>query len=813
MKFRMRFLFAFVAIFVTLAFVSCNGTGKTGNTPGQSGDDQDHNNPNVSKDKVVLKFDAKKIVVIDLGGGYPLNGSEVKIGTRLVFDTIPGAIDANKIFDGFRINENKKKIGKEEPYVVDANDAVMENNKKVINITFVEREKSKDKIKVIFGEKIKATAILNGASTNIQSEQLLEEGTNIDFVATVSDGKILDNWFFNGEKKVGLIQDKSLSYTLNINDARDKNGIKEIEVTFTEKDVKTITIQYDEDKIGELRASDPQGGQAIALEQNAEVNTGTKIYFSLKDEIIKQGKIVDHFTINGKKNDAVNIDVLGYGHYVIDDKDAEKQGEKLIIKVSAVVRGATSAKLQFDEKEIQILDCTEGHQNAVEKKNGDEVQEKRILLMTLKDDNKMSERWLCNGTLLPVDPRDENSAVLYVSASHMKKVGSGYVLHITVETRERAKIKIKFDSPITCNFRGNGPYQAGETITSGSTVKEGEAIIFRAEVPDGKIFEHWLLGDKERKSSTHENNVQVLFYEVDKNDAKNGELEVKFVVRDKLKAKLVFEEEMIKVERKYQQLHNGDIVTEGDSLEFNIKDGKDENKVVKKWLINDSEFQKEDSAGYSRDDNRGISLRLKSKHIKTVGGENVLKVRYETREAKQIKIEFDSNKIECTTKNGTSITNGAKVAESNWIEFRAKDGVYVAKWKLNNKHIESHDNRVWYGVMVMEKNAAGAENDLVISVSIEERQAFDIAIEFDPEKIECKNGVETVATGTKIKENTRLTFKAKNVQGQSSISWFIGDGNSMSGMDATEPIDITARLDYAGLKEGTSDYVIRVRWE
>lgn len=783
--FKMRFLFTFVALVATLVLFACNGNGKTGDKKNEKGQDNPENKVTPS-DQVMLEFDAKKITVKDIGKSIVLgSGSEVKLGTQLEFSVVEGARDKNKIFDGFYINGDKKRVEEGEKYVVTAEHAEKINEKNVIKITFKEREKSKEKVKITFAGSITATTKKDNGSVTVMTGEKYEEGTVISFTATVIEGKILDSWFVNDTDKGCSNENRNIFvYTINLNDAKGENGNKEIEVKFKDKDVKKITIQYDEEKIEGIECK--EGSDWKELKQNEEVKTGSKIIFKLKNDLKRKGKTADYYTINGKKNVAIVTNVLE-STYEVNEKDAEAKGDKLVIRISAEVRDLIKAKLKFDAKDIKIVATSVGSNESIEKKDGDEVEEGSSLIMTLKDENKKIEQWLCNGTTLPPQS-DPSAGYLTVSISNVKKEGETYVLHITVVSSAAQKFKINFTDPIiTCQYTGSG-----NKINSGTEIKETESIVFKAKKQGGKVFEHWLVGQrKENGSENIAEDVYEFSYIVSKDDAKDGAIEVKIVFKEKMLALLMLKKNSIEAKKSTndgseEKLANGDKVAEGDYLSFELANDAETGKIVETWFINGkniSEFTED--APTLADNRRSVSFSLTSTYIKnSADGKKLVEVDYNAREAKQIKIDFDSTKIECATiRDGNEVTvqSGEKVTEGENLTFRVKEGFYVADWKRNNVNIGGASvNSQEFSFIVFKNLATGSENDLAISISIEERQPADVIITFNAEKIECKKGSDVVSTDTKIKEGTVLTFMAKDkdLKADEKIRWNYGDGSS-----------------------------------
>ena len=476
---------------------------------------------------VTLKFDPKNIVVYsksaDLSGLEIGNGKELEVGTKLVFEVPPSTFSKEgKIFDGFRVNGTKR-VQQWEIYVVDVNDAVKEDGKNVLNITFVHKEKTQEKVKINFPQNIKAEV----GGTEITTGESFEEGTYIRFEAQASAGKFVDRWFINDRELIGEGGFTRKSYRINVNDAKQGVDPKVIEVRFEEKEIKEITLQFDDasiEKISEVGLNGP------TINQNATVKTGQYIEIYAKKEMLAKEKLVDYFTINGDKND--NFDSSGGStRYVIDEKDAKQEGDKLIIKIGAIFRDRIKATVRFDNAVIKVTqyiwnDST--HQtDEIELASGTQVKEGEFLTLEVKNiDGKKVEKWLCNKDEMPHDHHYGHGRESFeVTKLFVKKEGESYVLDIEVVLQDALKFTIKFDSSITCHRSGTG----GPIVANGTKIEEERSLVFIIKKQDGKVYESWLINGKvKEKIRTNPNEKEIKFYyKVNKDDAVDGTLEVK----------------------------------------------------------------------------------------------------------------------------------------------------------------------------------------------------------------------------------------------------------------------------------------------
>ena len=879
----------FVIAFVAMAF-ACKGNGQTGggNNPINP---NNPDNPVLPGEKIVLEFDEAKVMA---ASPAPIkSGTEVKVGQRVFL----GAINfgANKVIDSWSINGVKKaeyNSKREFEYTVNANDAKTENNKKVIKFSYEARDKSKEKIKVIFDNTVSAGV----RGDSISSGDSFFEGTSVYFKAQLQDGKMVESWFINDIDKKN--KDNPFEYTLNIGEAKGEAGNKSITVRFTEKVAKKIVLKFDESVFKELRYRDDRNDETIG--QNTEILDGYRLFFVLKEEVEKE-KVIDYITTNGAKNDAFVRDFgyrygIGYS-YEVNAKDAKDEGGKSIIDVGAIFKEAKKAILKFDSANIDAYLGT--GQNPKKIQNDDEVKERDILSFRPKEgSSKIAEKWFVNGK--PMENSYPKIGYFTVSAEDMKIEDGKNILHVTAELRDVKKFTIKFADEITCSKR----YDGTDIVASGSEVEEVQSLYFSAKQPSDKIFENWLINGKVKREYVRYD--WPLEYDVDKQDANSENvIEVSLSSHVRAKAKLVLEKNAIKAHKEENgsssPIQTGSEVIEGDSLRFNVDYSNLNGKIIDAWLINGEEFSPNDGESMYGG-KRGISFYLTSERIKKEGSENVIKVDYrlkeakkaklilqkdfikarregveiangaelsegdelvfkvenddkivenwfingfkfesnyedrreirftlkmgqiikegnedvikidcEVRDAKEIKIEYDTNKI---TKDAYSgVDSGTKVKEGKSVYFKTKAGIFAERWLINGKDLRRQnwfDSTSLQYSRVKAKDAIEKDGELVIVVSIEERQAIECPIVFESDKIECKNGAKDVASEEKVLEGTILTFKAKGLSESQEIVWKIND-RSYHPTSANEPFQYTVTKDEMRSYKGKK--VIKVGYE
>ena len=750
---------------------------------------------------------------------------------------------------------------------------------KFIKFSYETRNKSKEKIKVIFDNSIIAT--VRGSSIN--SGISFVEGTSLSFKAQLQDGKVVESWFLNDveQKEKGNM----FEYTLNVNDAKGESGNKSITVKFSEKVAKEIVLKFDETVFAEIR----KNGETI--EQNTKVLDGTQVFFVLKEDAEKE-KVVDYITTNGAKNDAFERRQGPYGTiyiYDVDIKDSKDEGGKPTIIVGAIFKDVKKAILKFDSTTIMAW-LGEGP-GAKEIQDGVEVKENDFLQFIInKNSDKIAEKWFVNGK--QISQAEVNVLFYVVSAEDMKMEGGKNVLHVTAELRESKKFTIKFADEITCSEM----YDGTDIVANGSEVKENQDLYFSAKQPSDKIFENWLINGMVKREYSRDNSFRYIVGKKDansenvievslsshtrakaklkllKNDIQaekeengsflsihtesevmegerlnfsvnyynfggniidvwliNGEefvpdrddtiygnksgisfylnaerikkegseniIKVDYRVKEPKKAKLILQKDFIEARGNYEKLANGAQVSEGDTLSFNLKN---DDKIVKKWFVNGREFST----------NSSIYFVLKENQIIKEDGIDVIKIDCEVRDAKKIKIEYDTDKIVKDPRGG--IDSGAKVKEGDTVYFKTKPNILAKNWLVNGKHTQNWSDLTSFQYMVRVKDAIEKGGELVVVISIAEKGPVECSILFDSDKIECKNGSKDVASEEKVLEGTVLTFKAKGLSESQVIKWKV-NYKPYGSASADEPLRYKVNErdigDYNGKK------VIRVWYE
>ncbi|MGP1440777.1 MAG: hypothetical protein ACTTJ3_08585 [Treponema sp.] len=273
------------------------------------------------EEKIQVKFDEDKLECKD-GDRIIHNEESVWDRTKLIFKVKA----EDKGASNWYINNVRKTIGastKRFEYVMYADQASVQGNKKVMNITF--DEISLKKITLNFASDIECK---NEAEEKVTSGTSLYEGEILTFIANLAEDTSISSWQM-GKKKI----DKTTSeivYTLSLSDAAEASGVYTLNVSVNT--IEKIKVSFDTQTII-CEVSD--GGflfpKYTTVQSGELLNVGSFLRFTL----VNPEKFKDSFSkwlVNGKEKSG-NKDYKKFT-YTIDSNDAILSGTKKEIVVT-----------------------------------------------------------------------------------------------------------------------------------------------------------------------------------------------------------------------------------------------------------------------------------------------------------------------------------------------------------------------------------------------------------------------------------------------------------------------------------------------
>ena len=199
----------------------------------------------------------------------------------------------------------------------------------------------------------------------------------------------------------------------------------------------------------------------------------------------------------------------------------------LLISAVAVITGCSQVNdvksadksvgiIEFDSASIKCQNTNSYPYTAVT--SGSPIQEKdKLRFEAILHTGKIVENWYINDVK---QKYETNSTMWYtVKASDI----AGGKLKIGVVFKDAEKGTVEFDSAaIKC--QNTNSYT---TVTSGSSIQEGDRLLFEAILPTGKIVENWYINDVKQKYETR----STMYYTVKASDIVGGKIKIGVVFK------------------------------------------------------------------------------------------------------------------------------------------------------------------------------------------------------------------------------------------------------------------------------------------
>jgi len=501
--------------------------------------------------------------------GWYLNGKKYTSLGGLFLDNIIYKVSSSDAIDkdGYKYIE-KKTLGasiKRFEYVMYADQASVQGNKKVMNITFDEIPLKK--ITLNFDSNIECK---NEDEEKVTNGSSLYEGEMLTFVANLAEDTSISSWQM-GKSKINKTTSK-IVYTLSLSDATEASGVytlnvsvntlEKIKVSF---DSQTIICEVSDGALVFPKYTTVQSGELL--------NVGSFLRFTL----VKPEKFKDSFSkwlINGNEKPG-NKDYKKFT-YTIDSNDAILSGTKKEIVVTIVEKSLEERVIvKFDADKMKCKkDSADFNTNSVAYK-GDKLE----FTVSLKEGFEVVN-WKV-GDLDKLNQKNSKFSYI-VSLADAKLEGSDKVIKISYSEKELPKHHIVFEhGKVTCK-------KGYTNVSSDDEVHEKISLTFNATLNKGEELEAWYINDKKQSNQTSTS----FTYKVIGNDAKidNGKSTIKISYKLKEKVKIIFDASSMSCKipggwfSSDVKINPGDLVLEGKDLVFTaiLKNGK----KVKVWKKN-----------------------------------------------------------------------------------------------------------------------------------------------------------------------------------------------------------------------------------
>ncbi len=233
---------------------------------------------------IKIQFDGNKMECTKTDNSAVASGSEVQDREQLYFKAKLGA---DKIVERWYVNGVARTNSEKQIHFIYAVSAVDAENANPIVISYSEEKRKEFEVR-FEGNVTCSTA--TASPKEIQSGGKIVEGMEYIFSAQITPGKIVDSWSVNNKPMDGSHLKEEYHYRVRKTDV-DSAGV--INVSFSETDPKTFTLQFDTSRITCAKPSNPSN----LLNTGTQVKEGERYIFSSKN--LPAGQTIDYWTING----------------------------------------------------------------------------------------------------------------------------------------------------------------------------------------------------------------------------------------------------------------------------------------------------------------------------------------------------------------------------------------------------------------------------------------------------------------------------------------------------------------------------------
>lgn len=604
------------------------------------------------------------------------SGSKVADNTTLRF--MAQNLPADQAVVGWTVNGTRKATTEAFIYHVNMKELKLKNGETITIGVETETAKmvtlnfDKEKVFVYRGiqapnsnDYVKGSAILSGTA--------VKANEHIFLYAKLTDKKLVDKWLFNGKE---ITKDKHGGYVINIDYAKDTDGKKIIDITFTEK-TGTVKITFDENKVtGEKHGNSFRSG--------SEYEVGDELVFMAKPA---PGKAV----ANWKLNEIVQENIVGEKvkkasnqfTYIVDANDVNKEGT---VNVSFTERDADMVTITYDDKKMTASYSFKGEDLGMLKSGTAVKYETEVMFKAKLEDGQRVKTWYAD----VYDQRSSGTSLSYTVSMRNLETEDGNV-NITYVLNEQVKISFK-DEEVLCARQKNGKWIPA---ASGETWNVNDQVRLTSRLEKGEVLEGWYRDDEKIQSAGDRNPY---IYDVTSTDAQKGSI----TLSRKLAAKLTLTFDVKTVEEAYLTgSYPHKTLTSGTKLNaktrVTLQARVPAGKQVQAWVVNDRRIF-DNSTSYdltmSKADATGDTIHVMCEF------EDALSTQ-------KIKVVFDGSKIKCTKRYSSTevMPNEELAATSSYygnelmteqLVFTARDASLAGKtlvWYVNGvKQSPAYDN-------------------------------------------------------------------------------------------------------------------------
>lgn len=498
--------------------------------------------------------------------------------------------------------------------------------------------------------------------TTQASDKEWEEGSVIRFVAKPEKGKAVAHWFINDRLAPGANSNGKYDYEVKLDDAKESEGKKIIDVRFEEKEAKAV-ITFDEAKVQCFT----DRSHSMEYLSGKEVELGTQLYFKAR---LDAGKAVENWYVNTVKQENKEKAEDNFT-YTVDAADLQDVEGKKTVNISYTFVDEEKVTVTYDSTKVFCSEPSGG-------------------------------KWAVGQTLSFYAKLGENESVVLwqVNGQNGSKIANSDGLKaieytVSLEDAKDGKADISYTTTTigtTVNFATNKIWCAKP---SGKTWGNGEYFEFRAKLAAGDAVENWYVNGKKQNHATN----NTYWYQLNKNYAKDGKIEITYTLASKITIK--FDNTKVKVTKNYpagEEIANGAVCTKGTQLyltALNVEAGKE----VDKWTLND--VKNADPSLNSSNPYFTVATELakteKDAKVITIG----YTVKDTTPDTEKIKVTFESTvtceRYDDATSTWVAVTSGDEIQKAAFsfprlrLTATLQAGEQVRAWRVNG--VEKYSNR------------------------------------------------------------------------------------------------------------------------
>lgn len=612
-----------------------------------------------------------------------LSGSKVAGGEKLDFNAV---LQEDEACENWYINDVKTPISSPLfQYVVSKEDAKIEDDKAVINVSFI---KAITRRMVIRFDDSKIGAIDQNQKRIFNNDEVSSSDI-LTFTANIEAGKTVDSWFVGNTKQENQTS-RTFVYSPAEKDVVKEGGKKIITIKCEKRNPGKVKINFNKDEIYTLSG----------IESGTLLDEGTFIVFNSK---FTNNSHAPTWYLNDKKQPAQSLggdlwydSFIQTFKYTVDIKDAVDEGNVKVINVSYKVPNKNKKlTLTFDDSVVVVAPGVGQVQSGHQFESGETLGVQANYGVEGEDSPQTVafEAWFLNGkrtgfpkiAINPTIYQTNGSSFAYFYRISEEDADENGNINISYTTHERKSISIEFDSSIEA-YKGSAT--ARTRIESGTVIKEDTFLSFRKEPSIGEYFdENFYFNGKKWEFILSSD-----LYLLNSNDAveKDGilVLEVTTKTRPEQEIKIVWNDSNMTCQNHSGSVNfsSGDSVSEGKSLVFKYN-LTDNTKIIRGFFTDGKDDSHILARNGDTDKIEGCIVKADLKYCVKEGGEYVLRPRFQIEDKQMVTIMFDSS-LECRNRDssGSIVTNGMKIPEGTTLGLKANiPQVYT--WIVGMKEI------------------------------------------------------------------------------------------------------------------------------